>query len=87
MTQQSETATPAPAAADGEVTAVYQVTGMTCGHCEGAVAGEIGELAGVRCVTAEAATGRVTVVSAAPLDEEAVRDAVDEAGYEFVGRA
>ncbi|MEV6787558.1 hypothetical protein AB0M96_35295, partial [Streptomyces sp. NPDC051098] len=25
----------------GGVTAVYQVAGMTCGHCEGAVSGEI----------------------------------------------
>ncbi|MEV8566852.1 heavy-metal-associated domain-containing protein [Streptomyces sp. NPDC051322] len=69
------------------VTTVYQVTGMTCGHCEGAVAGEIGELPGVSSVQAVAATGQVTVVSAAPLDEQAVRAAVDEAGYELTGRA
>ncbi|MEV6791503.1 cation transporter [Streptomyces sp. NPDC051320] len=69
------------------VTTVYQVTGMTCGHCEGAVAGEIGELPGVSSVQAVAATGQVTVASAAPLDEQAVRAAVDEAGYELTGRA
>ncbi|MGW1895330.1 heavy-metal-associated domain-containing protein [Streptomyces sp. NPDC002004] len=74
-------------AVQGSVTAVYQVTGMTCGHCEGAVRSEVSELAGVSSVEAVAATGRVTVVSAAPLDEEAVRAAVDEAGYELVGRA
>ena len=65
------------------VTAVYQVTGMTCGHCEGAVAEEIGALDGVSSVKAVASTGQVTVVSAAPLDEAAVRAAVDEAGYEL----
>ncbi|MEU0371541.1 heavy-metal-associated domain-containing protein [Streptomyces sp. NPDC006283] len=78
------------AAADaqtGGVTAVYQVSGMTCGHCEGAVSSEISELPGVTAVTAVAATGRVTVVSQAPLDEAAVREAVDEAGYELVGTA
>lgn len=69
------------------VTTVFAVTGMTCGHCEGAVAEEIGELAGVHSVKAEAASGKVTVVSAAALDEEAVRAAVDEAGYELVGKA
>lgn len=69
------------------VTTVYEVKGMTCGHCEGAVSQEISALAGVISVQAAAATGRVTVVSAAPLDEEAVRAAVDEAGYELVGRA
>ncbi|MFF8829675.1 heavy-metal-associated domain-containing protein [Streptomyces sp. NPDC015131] len=71
----------------GGVTAVYEVTGMTCGHCEGAVTEEISALPGVTSVQAVAATGRVTVVSEAVLDEEAVRAAVDEAGYELAGRA
>lgn len=69
------------------VTTVYQVTGMTCGHCEGAVSEEISAIDGVSSVKAVAATGQVTVVSAAPLDDEAVRAAVDEAGYELTGRA
>jgi hypothetical protein len=38
-------------------------------------------------VTAVAKTGEVTVVSAVPLDDKAVRDAVDEAGFELAGRA
>jgi copper chaperone CopZ len=69
----------------GAVTTVYEVKGMTCGHCEGAVSAEVSGIAGVHSVEAVAATGRVTVVSAAPLDEEAVRAAVDEAGYELAG--
>ncbi|MEV0252917.1 heavy-metal-associated domain-containing protein [Streptomyces sp. NPDC050732] len=69
----------------GAVTTEYEVTGMTCGHCEGAVSEEISAIAGVTSVKAVAATGRVTVVSEAPLDEAAVRAAVDEAGYELVG--
>ncbi|MFF2021064.1 heavy-metal-associated domain-containing protein [Streptomyces sp. NPDC058171] len=69
------------------VTTVYQVTGMTCGHCEGSVSTEISALPGVSSVKAVAATGQVTVVSATALDEEAVRAAVDEAGYELTGRA
>ncbi|KUN36726.1 heavy-metal-associated domain-containing protein [Streptomyces longwoodensis] len=71
----------------GTVTTVYQVNGMSCGHCEGAVSGEISQLPGVSSVKAVASTGEVTVVSAAPLDEEAVRAAVDEAGFELAGRA
>ncbi|MEU6541893.1 cation transporter [Streptomyces sp. NPDC046859] len=70
----------------GSVTAVYKVSGMSCGHCEGAVSGEISELSGVSSVTAVAASGEVTVVSAAPLDDAAVREAVEEAGFELVGR-
>ncbi|MFI8945190.1 heavy-metal-associated domain-containing protein [Streptomyces sp. NPDC053750] len=70
----------------GSVTTVYKVTGMSCGHCEGAVSGEISDIAGVGSVQAVAATGEVTVVSEAPLDDAAVRAAVDEAGFELVGR-
>lgn len=79
MTTQADTA--------GSVTAVYKVSGMSCGHCEGAVSGEISEIDGVSSVKAVASSGEVTVVSAAALDEEAVRAAVDEAGFELVGRA
>ncbi|WP_369389324.1 heavy-metal-associated domain-containing protein [Streptomyces sp. CG1] len=71
----------------GSVTTVYKVTGMSCGHCEGAVSGEISEIPGVSSVKAVASTGEVTVVSEAPLDDEAVRAAVDEAGFELAGRA
>ncbi|MGW2837981.1 heavy-metal-associated domain-containing protein [Streptomyces sp. NPDC001493] len=71
----------------GSVTAVYEVKGMTCGHCEGAVSEEISAIDGVTEVKAVAASGQVTVSSRAPLTEEAVRAAVDEAGYEYVGKA
>ncbi|MET8246295.1 heavy-metal-associated domain-containing protein [Streptomyces sp. NPDC005202] len=73
--------------APGTVTTVYKVSGMSCGHCEGSVSAEISALPGVSSVKAVASTGEVTVVSAAPLDEEAVRAAVDEAGFELVGKA
>ncbi|MEU2622962.1 heavy-metal-associated domain-containing protein [Streptomyces sp. NPDC007157] len=78
MTAQTDT--------QGSVTVVYKVTGMSCGHCEGSVSAEISQLPGVSSVKAVASSGEVTVVSAGPLDEEAVRAAVDEAGFELVGR-
>ncbi|MFH9083000.1 heavy-metal-associated domain-containing protein [Streptomyces sp. NPDC017673] len=71
----------------GPVTTVYKVTGMSCGHCEGSVSGEISQIPGVSSVKAVASTGEVTVVSETPLDEEAVRAAVDEAGFELAGQA
>ncbi|MDI5964861.1 heavy-metal-associated domain-containing protein [Streptomyces sp. SL13] len=74
-------------AQDTATTAVYTVTGMTCGHCEKAVGEEISALPGVTSVTADAKAGQVSVVSAAPLSDDAVRAAVDEAGYELTGRA
>ncbi|GAA2136586.1 cation transporter [Streptomyces synnematoformans] len=73
--------------AQTSVTTVYQVSGMTCGHCEGAVSAELSGIDGVSSAKASAATGEVTVTSDAPLDEEKVRAAVDEAGYELVGKA
>ena len=63
---------------------MYRVQGMTCEHCVRAVREELGEIAGVTDVQVDLATGEVAVTSAAPLDERAVRNAVDEAGYELV---
>jgi copper chaperone CopZ len=63
-------------------TSEYQVTGMTCGHCEAAVRGEVGRLPGVEQIDVSAATGKLVVRSVGPLDDAAVLAAVDEAGYE-----
>jgi len=65
-------------------TATYTVTGMTCGHCASAVQGELTKLDGVTDVSVDLDRGAVTVTSEQPLDDEAVRAAVDEAGYELV---
>ena len=62
-------------------TTTYAVAGMTCAHCELSVQEEIGELEGVLEVSADHATGRVTVTSTEPLDPAAVAAAVEEAGY------
>ncbi|WBC13704.1 heavy-metal-associated domain-containing protein [Micromonospora sp. WMMA1998] len=62
----------------------YQVRGMTCGHCVTAVSTELRALPGVTDVQVDLATGRVTVTSPSPLDADAVRAAVDEAGYDLV---
>lgn len=62
----------------------YTVKGMTCGHCVAAVTEEVGRLGGVTDVEVDLASGVVTVASTAPLDEGAVRAAVDEAGYDLV---
>ncbi|MRX44407.1 heavy-metal-associated domain-containing protein [Agromyces kandeliae] len=59
----------------------YQVTGMTCGHCELSIREEVSEIAGVTSVDVSAVTGRLVVGSDADLDDQAVLDAVQEAGY------
>jgi copper chaperone CopZ len=62
-------------------TTSYTVTGMTCEHCAASVTEEISEISGVEDVAVVVETGAVTVTSATPLDESAVRAAVEEAGY------
>lgn len=64
--------------------ATYRVTGMTCDHCVRAVTEEVSKLAGVTDVAVDLSSGTVTVSSDNPLDEAAVKAAVDEAGYELI---
>jgi copper chaperone len=59
---------------------VYTVQGMTCEHCVAAVKGEVDAVAGAELVTVELDSGRLTVL-ATELDDEAIREAVEEAGY------
>lgn len=62
----------------------YQVTGMTCGHCEMSVREEVGEIAGVTGVEVSAQTGRLVVTAEGDLDDAKVLAAVEEAGYSAV---
>lgn len=62
----------------------YQVTGMTCGHCEMSVREEVGQVPGVERVEVSAATGRLIVTGADVIDAARVLGAVEEAGYSAV---
>ena len=64
-------------------TQTYTVTGMTCGHCVASVTEEVSEITGVESVDVDLATGAVTVTSTTPLEDDAVRAAVEEAGYQL----
>ncbi len=63
----------------------YIVSGMHCEHCVQTVTTEVSKLPGVRAVDIELTSGRVAVEADTSLDIEAVRAAVDEAGYELAG--
>ena len=67
-------------------TATYTVVGMTCGHCVNAVTEEVSQLPGVTGVDVDLTSGNLTVTSDAPVEEDAVRAAVEEAGYQVTGR-
>ena len=69
------------------MTTQFQVTGMTCGHCEMSVREEVQEVAGVTGVQVSHQTGQLSVTSAEPVDKAAVIAAVEEAGYQVVRSA
>ena len=58
----------------------YTVPGMSCGHCEAAVRGELQEVAGVESVSVDLGT-KLVVVLGDRLDDQALRAAIDQAGY------
>jgi len=62
----------------------YTVSGMSCTHCEGAVRSEVSQIPGVENIEVSSADGTLAVTASAPVDDAAVIDAVDEAGYEAV---
>lgn len=64
-------------------TRTVTVVGMTCDHCVAAVRSEIGGIEGVEQVDVELDSGRVTITSAAEIGDQALAEAVDEAGYEI----
>ncbi|WP_157157023.1 heavy-metal-associated domain-containing protein [Diaminobutyricimonas sp. LJ205] len=65
-------------------TTELQITGMTCGHCVSSVTEELSAIDGVESVQVQLNAGgvsTVTVASNASLSPDAVRAAIDEAGY------
>lgn len=63
----------------------YTVTGMSCDHCVRSVREEVGGVPGVTDVEVDLRSGAVTVHSSGPVDDAAVKAAIEEAGYEVAG--
>ncbi len=61
----------------------YTVPEMHCGHCEHAVKTAVSRVAGAREVHVDLTTKQV-LVTGERLSDEAVRGAIDEAGYEAI---
>ena len=60
----------------------YSVPGVSCGHCRAAITTEVQKVPGVTAVEVDLDTKRVTVAGQ-NLDDEAIRAAIDEAGYDI----
>jgi copper chaperone len=62
----------------------YTVKGMTCDHCVNSVTAEVSKIDGVTDVAVDVSAGRVVVTGTGPVSDQAVAEAVEEAGYEVV---
>lgn len=61
-------------------TRIYDVPAISCGHCKMAIEGEVGGVAGVDLVNVDIDARTVRVEGEAA--DDAIRAAIDEAGYE-----
>jgi copper chaperone CopZ len=59
----------------------YSIPGMSCSHCEQAIAAEVGTVAGVEVVDVDLGA-KTVAVRGQGLDEASVRAAIAVAGYE-----
>lgn len=66
-------------------TKVLKIEGMSCAHCQKAVTEALQELEGVSSVSVDLDGGKATVsFDPAKVNEAAMTEAVEEAGYEVV---
>ena len=61
---------------------VYNVSGMMCHHCEMHVEKAVSAIDGVTACKADHTTGKVTVTASKQIADEAVKAAIESAGYE-----
>ncbi|KAA1245613.1 heavy-metal-associated domain-containing protein [Mycobacterium simiae] len=62
-------------------TVTITVAGMSCGHCASSVRDEVGRIPGVTAVDVDLPSGAVTLETDGPVDDNAIKSAVEEAGY------
>ena len=62
-------------------TVTYTVPGMSCDHCKAAVEDAVGAVPGVEAVAVDLDT-KVVEIRGAGLDDAALRDAIEDAGYD-----
>ncbi len=59
----------------------FQVPNISCNHCVMTIKREVGEMAGVASVDADASTKTVTVAWDAPADWESIKALLNEINY------
>jgi Cu2+-exporting ATPase len=68
-----------------ENTMKISVKGMMCGHCEMHVKKALEAIDGIKSAAASHEKAEVTIETSKPVDENAIKAAVEEAGYEYAG--
>ncbi|MGN0115499.1 MAG: heavy metal-associated domain-containing protein [Acutalibacteraceae bacterium] len=63
----------------------YRVDGMMCGGCAKSVIGAVEKISGVKSAVVDDKFTCVTVDFADNADDAAVKEAVESAGFDFVG--
>jgi copper chaperone len=66
-------------------TTTVTVMGMSCGSCASMVREEIGEIPGVHAVNVDLGSGTVVIESEGPVEAVAIKNAVEDAGYQLAG--
>lgn len=61
----------------------FDVTGMTCSHCEHAISAELVKVPGVVTVDVDARSGGVVIGCTTEPDHDAVAAAIHDAGYDL----
>lgn len=64
---------------------VMTIDGMTCGHCKARVEKALAGLDGVSSVVVDLSAKQATLELSAPVADEQLIEAVDDAGYDVVG--
>ena len=72
-----------PARGSAAIIRRLEVSGMTCSHCEHAIAAELGTVPGVDTVDVDATTGTVVLRCSFEPDPDVIRLAVHDAGYDL----
>ena len=66
-------------------TMIIKVNGMMCAHCEAHVKKALEAIEGVESAIPSHEQKLVTITCTKPVDEAAIKNAVNEAGYEYIG--
>jgi copper chaperone len=66
-------------------TVTYNIPNISCAHCVHTIKMEVGDLAGVKTVEANADTKTATITFDAPANEESIKNLLAEINYPVAG--